>query len=143
MGTTYDDLPGHEGHTARRLPDGTLTSSWTSETATFDSYVPRCECGWTGEGHDPTEEGYDKAVDEWDRRHAQPLLARAVPPAVADLIASVKSALEQLSEERPLAAVEALGRLDRWADTAATRFRGRTLPAATRPEGKAPRARRR
>ncbi len=143
VGTTYDDLPGHEGYAARRLPDRTLTASWTSETATFDSYVPRCECGWTGEGHDPTEEGYDEAVNEWDRRHAQPLLARAVPPAVADLIASVKSALEQLAEERPLAAAEALGRLGRWADAAAARLRGRTLPAATHPEKTAHRTRRR
>ncbi len=143
MGATYDDLPGHEGYAERRLPDGTLTGSWTNRTATFVSYVSKCECGWTGQGHDPTEEGYEEAVDEWDRRHAQPLLKRAVPPTVTDLIASVKDAVEQLAKERPLAAIEALGRLDRWADAATASLGGRTRSAEAEPETTNRRARRR
>ncbi len=57
MGATYDDLDGHEGYAARRLPDGTLTSSWTAATAAFSSYVAKCECGWSGGDHAPTDEG--------------------------------------------------------------------------------------
>ncbi len=52
MGAIYDDLEGHEGFAARRLPDGTLTATWTAATASFSSYVAACGCGWKG-GEDP------------------------------------------------------------------------------------------
>jgi hypothetical protein len=32
MGMILDDLEDHEGYTARRLPDRTLTSTWTRDT---------------------------------------------------------------------------------------------------------------
>ena len=44
MGSVYEDLDGHEGYALRRLPDGTMTGSWTAETAAFSSYVAACEC---------------------------------------------------------------------------------------------------
>lgn len=77
MGTIYDDLPDHEGSAARELADGTLTSSWTAATATFEAYVAKCGCGWTGGHHPATEEGYEQALDQWTEWHAQPLLERA------------------------------------------------------------------
>lgn len=83
MGAVYDDLEDHEGYAMRRLPDGTLTSSWALDTAAFGSYVAACECDGRGGDHAPTAAGYEDAVDEWDRRHAQPLVARAVPANVS------------------------------------------------------------
>ncbi len=124
MGAIYDDLDGHEGYGARRLPDGTLTSSWTAATATFSSYVPKCECGWSGTDHAPTEEGYEDAIDEWDERHAQPLLARAVPVEVRERLREAKQSLTDLSKERPLAALEALQDLAGWAQAVIVRLHG-------------------
>ena len=47
---------GHEiqftaGHPSTRRSDGTLTSTWTRHTATFDAHVGACTCGWTGTDH--------------------------------------------------------------------------------------------
>jgi hypothetical protein len=41
----WDGGPLHEGHAARRMPDGTLTSTWSEETAEFEAYVAVCQCG--------------------------------------------------------------------------------------------------
>ncbi len=43
-----DDLYDHEGYGARRLPDGTVTGTWSAETATFEAYIASCGCGWHG-----------------------------------------------------------------------------------------------
>ncbi|MEA2826968.1 MAG: hypothetical protein QOG43_1407 [Actinomycetota bacterium] len=48
MGALLDDLYDHEGFAARRLADGTLTATWTKETAKFDAYVAACDCGCGG-----------------------------------------------------------------------------------------------
>ncbi len=114
MGTIYDDLDGHEGYAARRLPDGTLAGSWTATTASFSAYVPKCECGWRGTDHAQTEEGYEEAMDEWDGLHAQPLLAKAVPLEVRERVHDAEQSLNELSKERPLAALEALRDLAGW-----------------------------
>lgn len=124
MGTIYNDLPDHEGYAARKLGDGTMTSSWTAATAAFEAYVAKCGCGWTGGHHPSSEEGYEQALDEWAERHAQPLLERAVPASVAECIADVKAAVEQLGKVRPLAGLEALSQLDRWTEAAVARLRG-------------------
>ena len=108
MGSVYEDLDGHEGYAMRRLPDGTMTGSWTPETAVFSAYVAACECDWRGRDHAPTEEGHEEAIDEWDRRHAQPLLAQAVPRNVRRLVREVKQILEDLVDERPAAGVKAI-----------------------------------
>jgi hypothetical protein len=42
MGMIFEDLEDHEGYAARRLPDGTLASAWTQDTAAFDAYVGAC-----------------------------------------------------------------------------------------------------
>lgn len=45
MGTVIEDLYDHEGFGARRLPDGSLTGTWSQQTARFDAYVAACGCG--------------------------------------------------------------------------------------------------
>jgi hypothetical protein len=77
MGVLLEDLYEHEGYGARRLPDGTLTGTWTQATAVFDAYVAACGCGWHGDvDYAPTEDGEACAIDHWRLTHAEPLLAR-------------------------------------------------------------------
>jgi hypothetical protein len=113
MGAILDDLNGHEGYPLRQLPDGTTTSRWTSSTARFTGYVPACDCGWTGTGHhEPTEAGYDAALDEWEHDHARPLLEHVIPHRVQLLLRDTLRSLDDLAAQRPHAAVKALRHLD-------------------------------
>lgn len=84
MGTIIGELYDHEGYAARRLPDGTLTGTWTAATREFTAYVAACSCS-TGSGytdwygstdHPPTDDGEAAALAEWERVHARPLLQR-------------------------------------------------------------------
>jgi hypothetical protein len=138
MGVVIEDLWDHEGYGARRLPDGTLTGTWTWATREFTAYVAACGCGWRGSGDwPPTEAGEALAVDQWDTEHATPLLARQVVRRQRELarrlewlgsqagrlhdpqtVAQVRSTLDHLGEliahlqrdlERPAAAREADG----------------------------------
>jgi hypothetical protein len=138
MGVVIEDLWDHEGYGARRLPDGTLTGTWTWATREFTAYVAACGCGWRGSGDwPPTEAGEELAVDQWDTEHATPLLARQVGRRQRELarrlewlgsqagrlhdpqtVAQVRSTLDHLGEliahlqrdlERPAAAREADG----------------------------------
>jgi hypothetical protein len=77
MGVVIEDLWDHEGYAARRLPDGTLTGTWTHATREFDAYVAACGCGWRGDvDYLPTENGEEFAIDQWRLTHAEPLLTR-------------------------------------------------------------------
>jgi hypothetical protein len=77
MGVVIEDLWDHEGYAARRLPNGTLTGTWTHATREFDGYVAACGCGWHGDvDYLPTEYGEEFAIDQWRSEHAEPLLAR-------------------------------------------------------------------
>jgi hypothetical protein len=77
MGTILDDLYDHEGYAVRRLPDGTLTDTWTHATREFTAYVAGCDCGWRGtREYPPTEEGWELAVEAWGNEHAEPELDR-------------------------------------------------------------------
>jgi hypothetical protein len=77
MGVVIEDLWDHEGYGARRLPDGTLTGTWTQATREFDAYVAACGCGWRGDvDYLPTETGEEFAIDQWRSEHAEPLLSR-------------------------------------------------------------------
>jgi hypothetical protein len=77
MGRFIEDLWDHEGYAARRLPDGTLTDTWTYATREFTAYVPACGCGWRADReHPPTEDGEQAALEQWDTEHATPLLQR-------------------------------------------------------------------
>jgi hypothetical protein len=113
MGAILDDLDGHEGYPLRQLPDGTTSSRWTSDTAEFTGYIPACDCGWTGTGrYDPTDDGYDAALDEWVHDHARPLLEHVIPLRVQELLRDTMRALRDLAAERSQAAATALRRLD-------------------------------
>ena len=77
MGVIIEDLWDHEGYAARRLPDGTLTGTWTHATREFTAYLAACGCGWRGtRQYPPTEDGEELAVDQWRREHGEPLLER-------------------------------------------------------------------
>jgi hypothetical protein len=115
MGAILDDLWDHEGYGARRLPDGTLTATWSAETNVFDAYVAACSCGWHRSEHPQGEDGYESAVDEWEVDHARPLLAETVPAAVATAIPDAKQTIGSLVGERPEAARRALDDLAGWA----------------------------
>lgn len=136
MGSSLDDLDGHEGYGARRLADGTLSTTWSAATACSDAHVAACSCGWQGGGHPPTEAGYEAALDEWDAEHARPLLALTVPAEVADAVAAAKDALARLTTERPAAALRALDDLGRWADRRRQGIDvGPTAPGVEQPGG--------
>jgi hypothetical protein len=113
MGAILDDLDGHEGFPLRQLPDGTTTSRWTSSTTRFTDYVAACDCGWTGTGrYEPSEAGYDAALDEWEHDHARPLLKHVIPHRVQHLLRETLRALDDLAAQRPQAAAKALRHLD-------------------------------
>ena len=66
MGVLREGLDDHEGYAARKLPDSTLTATWTQATAAFTAYVASCACGWTATAeHPPSEAGEDAALDDW------------------------------------------------------------------------------
>jgi hypothetical protein len=86
MGVIREGLEDHEGYGARRLPDGTLTSTWTLATREFDAYVAACGCGWHGSvDYLPTETGEQFAIDQWWMTHAEPLLVRQAQQRRAEL----------------------------------------------------------
>lgn len=114
MGTFLDDLWDHEGYGARRLPDGTLTATWSKSTADFDAHVAACSCGWHGGEHPPTDDGYEAAVDQWEVDHARPLQAETVPAAVLTAIKDAKQEIAELARQRPEAARRALDDLAAW-----------------------------
>lgn len=113
MRAILDDLDGHEGYPLRQLPDGTTTSRWTSNTTRFTGYIAACDCGWTGTGHyEPTEAGYDAALDEWEHDHARRLLELVVPHRVQHLLRDTLRAHDDLAAQRRHAAAKALRHLD-------------------------------
>lgn len=120
MGTFYDDLPGHEGYAAARALDG----DGERTPARPSVYVAACSCGWAGASHPPTEVGCEAALGDWDQRHAVPLLAEAVPAAVADAIGVAQRAVADLTRERPAAGIKALRSMASWAESALTRLPG-------------------
>jgi hypothetical protein len=129
MGAVLDDLYDHEGFAARRLPDGTLTDSWTKETAKFDAYVAACDCGWRGdEDRPPSDAGHEIAIDDWERDHARPLLARTVPRRVTRMIGDLKAEIGVLAKERPAAAQQALIEVRAWTDAMMALTRGVVPP---------------
>jgi len=101
MGALYDDLPGHEGFALRERED----TAW----------VAACACGWRDDRcHPDGEAGYETAVDRWDALHAGPLLERAVPHDVVELVREAQRAIAELARRRPRAAATALDGISRW-----------------------------
>jgi hypothetical protein len=121
MGLILEDLYDHEGYAARRLPDGTLTGTWTQATREFDAYVGACGCGWRGDvDYLPTELGEEFAIAQWRLTHAEPLLACQAErrrDQLARVLAWLGSQRDQLQDR---AAMERVGRaIDRAADLVA------------------------
>lgn len=115
MAAVYDDLPDHEGYGLRRLPDGTLTGTWTADTERFTAWVAACSCGWRDDhAHKPDEDGREAALNRWDHVHAVPLLERAVPRHIEEFVEQARLAVAELAGTRPLAAVVALDRIEGW-----------------------------
>ncbi len=98
MGMIFEDLEDHEGYAARRLPDGTLTSTWTQDTAAFDAYVGACT---DTDQHPTTEAGRTAAEDQWEHAHARPLLAATVPARVTELVDNLREETAELADHRP------------------------------------------
>jgi hypothetical protein len=117
MGMIFEDLEDHEGYAARRLPNGTLTSTWTRDTAAFEAYVGACSCGWSASDHyPPTEAGRTAAEDQWELAHARPLLAAAVPARITELVRNLCKEVAELAGDRALAARAVAQRLARWSN---------------------------
>lgn len=115
MGMIFDNLEDHERYAARRLRDRTLTSIGTRGTDAFEGYVAACSCGWTGRhDHPPTQHRRTTAEDEWELRHAQPLLGTAVPARVRELVDNLHEEVTTLADHRPLAARAIAHRLAGW-----------------------------
>ena len=133
MGVILDDRWEHEGYGARRLPDGTLTGTWSAATASFDAYVASCGCGWHGGDHPPTEDGYQSAVVEWEALHARPVLARTVPEELRSKIRDVQQEVSALATERPLAGLSTLRSLTTSASATLARAQAALGPTTTGP----------
>jgi hypothetical protein len=105
----------HEGYAARVLLDGSLTGSWTAETADFVGHVAACGCGWTGgTQYPPTDAGEDEARAEWDRGHLQPLIEQAKRgwPAWAERVSvRAREVSGHVADGQPASAVLVLDRL--------------------------------
>jgi hypothetical protein len=120
MGTTIDGLIDHEGYAAQKLPDGTLTGTWTED---FTAYVAACSCSGPGQSewhgsteYPPTDEGEEAALAEWERVHARPLLAETAPAGLDRDITALLEQLRQLATERPAGVLGELRRIERATD---------------------------
>jgi excisionase family DNA binding protein len=94
MGLILEGLEDHEGYAARRLPDGTLTSTGTQDTAAFVA------CTDTDQ-HATTEAGRTAAEHQWEHAHARPLLAATVPARVTELVDNLREETGELADHRP------------------------------------------
>ncbi|MEQ7125340.1 hypothetical protein ABN034_12545 [Actinopolymorpha sp. B11F2] len=121
MGIVYcgayaDQIGDHEGYAARRLPDGTLTGTWTADTAEFTAYVPACGCGWQAASEHPaTCAGEEWDREEWDRDHLQPLIGRgrADWSAWADRVAAyAREIVLHIAADHPWLATQVAERLE-------------------------------
>jgi hypothetical protein len=100
MGMIFEDLEDHEGCAVRRLPDGTLTSTWTRDTAAFDAYIGACSCGWNASDHHPPTEAD----------------CTAVPSRITELADNLCEEIAELAHDRPLAGRTVAQRLTAWSD---------------------------
>jgi hypothetical protein len=137
MGVVIEDLWDHEGYAARRLPDGTLTGTWTRATREFDAYVAACGCGWRGTvDYTPTETGQEFAIDQWRVTHAEPLLARQAGQRQRELARRLEWLGSQAGRlHDPVIVAQVRGELDGAGDLAAYIQRDLQRPAPQREAG--------
>lgn len=66
----------HEGYVAGRYRDGSRSDIWTDVTRcaerSFISYLPACECGWTGSDQPYSEAGFRQCQHDWVTQHFAP-----------------------------------------------------------------------
>jgi hypothetical protein len=113
MGMTIEDLEDHEGYAARRLPGGTLTSTWMRDTVVFDAYVGACT---DTDQHPPTEAGRTAAEDQCEHAHARPLLAATVPARVTERVDNLPVETAELADHLPPRRPGRRQRLTAWSE---------------------------
>jgi hypothetical protein len=114
MGISHDDRANHEHDAA--LPAGTLTSTWSRDTAAFHADVGARICGRAGTGqHPPVEAGRTAAEDQCEQAHARPPLATTVPARVTELVDHLREETAELADH-PRAARAVAQRLTAWSE---------------------------
>jgi len=144
MGIRYtgpyaEQVEDHEGHAARKLTDGTVSTMWTEETSTLHSFVAACSCGWRAEvDHPATEAGREAAEAQWNAEHLSPLIeaARASWATWPDDLAGLARYAQDRIEAQDV--VEALRILDQM--VADVDYRRRTIAQLAAQQEREPRA---
>jgi hypothetical protein len=142
MGIRYtgpfaEQVEDHEGHAARKLTDGTVSTTWTEETSTLQAFVAACSCGWRAEvGHAATESGREAAEAQWNADHLGPLIeaARASWESWPDDLAGLARYAQDRLEAQDVA--EALRILDQM--VADVGYRRRTVAQLAAQQDRAP-----
>ena len=113
MGALYDDLNGHEGYAARRLPDGTLTATWSP--------------------------AHRRATRRPSTSGKDAMLSRYRPDgAEEDMIGEVGLAVSKLALDRPAVRTRVLDELATWVAATVERSRSESRAASTRAVLEAP-----
>jgi hypothetical protein len=153
VGWIYDDpavdLYDHEGRCVPLLTDGSEPDSVDGGWWAYDGQDGRplaaavkaaCACGWRSElfypinldNHELTE-GEEYSTGPWAAwaEHIRELVGTAVPPELAEALATVRELLAQAATERPLAALTVIGQLEHLVEhqaaIAATEARARRI----------------
>jgi thioredoxin-like negative regulator of GroEL len=143
MGIRYtgpyaEQVEDHEGHAARKLIDGTVSTTWTEETSTLRAFVAACSCGWRAEvDHAATETGREAAEAQWNAEHLSPLIeaARAAWESWPDDLAGLAQYARDRLEAQDV--VEALRILDQM--VADVSYRRRTVAQLATQQDRGPR----
>ncbi len=89
VGGVGEGVDEHQCVVVGRKADGGLTDMWSDVRAHVDcgyvSYVPRCECGWTGPPFTCTPRGYAACEQLWRDKHLELFLRAQAPRARASL----------------------------------------------------------
>ncbi|MEU9508778.1 hypothetical protein AB0D32_21165 [Micromonospora sp. NPDC048170] len=108
-----DDLPGHAGAVAVRLPDGSLTVT-ADRPAGAVGIRAQCSCGWCGPcDHPPNDTGHMSATSDWIA-HMKPLWAAAPPAWLVARSEALRDSLAELAADWPLQALGVLAHVERW-----------------------------
>jgi hypothetical protein len=124
-------VDAHEGHAARKLADGTVSTEWTEETSSLQGFVAACSCGWRAQDEHPaTETGREAAEEQWNGEHLKPLIeaARAGWETWPDELVGLARYVRDRVQAQD--AAEALRILDQMVADVADRRRTVTLLAA-------------
>jgi hypothetical protein len=141
MGWIYEQEGAyeHEGYAVPVLADGTEGDTARGGWWVYDGRDGRalavavraaCECGWRSDASFPADLGDQDRTEGWENgtgpyaawwEHVSGGLATTVPPDLSQAVSQVGRCLAQLAEERPLAALEVIARLEQIAASQAPR----------------------